>query len=476
MSDDPITSQASDSAGPDTLGGRTHGVPRPSRQADEVPCAAALKSWLVAAGLSVLVILAGLGVAAWGVTTLVRAVPQETPGADVPYVSDYAGGLGSDSVTETDGGSDGGSAETSGEAALADVTPDSWREVVWAGWTGVGRFAVVEYVDAGEKLKPTDVKISVRDTVSGVVTGMSGYHIVVAEPQAARLWLTPANDWVVSGQPASSYPALNDLPDDHNDAKHGGLSTWEPDQNAPKRLGGWSAPWLPVAGPNGVVAHMTVDLALGSWPAHLSFTSPTGGDVIAMLPFERRAYEPLGFSRSGAYFAVRDTHGGDLSRCVIVSTRTGAVVSDVRSDEVTDYSSAAWDGASDALILYGTDNTLAEDDPPFRAWRLKPGGKALASSWKLPTVGWSFSDATGAEVGQPTLIAKDELRTLAVYRLSWKGAQRVKVVGPAVDIVSPSPDGGMLLAVSGGSRDVAFLAAGAPKVTTVWRSDEGWAK
>ena len=320
--------------------------------------------------------------------------------------------------------------------------PGEERKTVWAGWTGSGRYAVTETGPGGGLASA--VTVDVWDSQSGNTQQLIGYHVLAAEETEARLWVVPADEG--TNRPGGVLRALNDLPDDHKDSSHDGLAVWTVGSAKPVPVSG-KAQWAPLAGAGKVTAVLTVDPVRGAWPSGLTFVSKSGSRVAASLPDAIPTFEPLGFSASGRYFAVRDT-GGDLAPAIVIvySTSTGRETTRINAEDEPYYDLVCWHPSRDVLVGYGFDYETGTEQPPYRGWLIAPeNGSAVRMKWSLPEDAMKGERAIGFLDGNPVVLTDaGENDPCVAYVLSEAGYRRVET-----DIdeqgASLSPSGRVLL-------------------------------
>ncbi|MEN6430176.1 MAG: hypothetical protein ABFC80_04920, partial [Coriobacteriales bacterium] len=177
----------------------------------------------------------------------------------------------------------------------APVATPGAEEVVVA-WSGEGRCAVVQY--SGEDRYPC---VAVWDSRTGETRVLERHQILFAETAAPVLWLEPAS----AGDGGATTPA-DGLVDgvDHRPQQ---LVAWDVSRADPPspRV---SAKWHAWPGPGGYVAYPEIDVLKGAGLAAVWFNNAasSGEGAKAALPDATVTFSPIGWSPSGAYFAVEE--------------------------------------------------------------------------------------------------------------------------------------------------------------------------
>ncbi len=191
-------------------------------------------------------------------------------------------------------GLDSRTGEDAGWGAAALQTPGS----VW--WSGNGRFVVLQAT--GED----DVQeVVVHDLTSGKTRTLKGYRAVGVEPHAPRLWLVPDKRVMGVSYSSEATPQVTDIAWDGIDSPPSELLALRLDRTEDPRAD-VDARWTPWAGAAGYAASVEIDVNKGGCPGTIRF-SKVGSSLnawSAKVPTDVVTFEPIGWSPSGAYFAV----------------------------------------------------------------------------------------------------------------------------------------------------------------------------
>ncbi|MHB1341121.1 MAG: hypothetical protein ACYC77_05150 [Coriobacteriia bacterium] len=221
-------------------------------------------------------------------------------------------------------------------------------------WSGAGRYAVMQYYR--DYLYPSVV---VWDAETDKTRVLDNYRVLLVEPDAPVVWLEP-----VTARQADESTWLDGLGDclDHKPER---LVAWRLDDGSDPSAR-VSSKWRPIAGPGGYIAYPEINVLKGAGPSALWFNNEasSGEGVKAEILESTNTFLPVGWSPSGAYFAIEELakeegYTGEtteapapLSRKLVVyDAATGKVSAETELPE-TEFagSTAMWDGTTDRLF------------------------------------------------------------------------------------------------------------------------------
>lgn len=164
------------------------------------------------------------------------------------------------------------------------------------GWSGGGRYAVIQHFDEGNV---PAVTVWDRETQTTRVQG--GYVVVGLESEGAQVWMEPAETV------ADAFDSFGD-PIDHRPER---LVAWRLDTGT-QPSDAASAKWRAWPGPGDYTAYLELDPLKGCMPSRLLMNNNAGSGegVRAALPETTRTFAPVGWSPSGAYFAIEELVDG----------------------------------------------------------------------------------------------------------------------------------------------------------------------
>ncbi|MDZ4654447.1 MAG: hypothetical protein U1F44_01000 [Coriobacteriia bacterium] len=293
---------------------------------------------------------------------------------------------------------------TGGQASMPS---SAYGASTLVGWSGGGRYAIIQYFDEGSV--PT-VAVWDRETEKTRLQG--GYIVVGIESEAPQIWLEPAKDVI------APFDSFSD-PIDHKPAQ---LFAWRLDggdspQDSPP------AKWRSWPGPGGYIAYLELDVLKGCMPAKLLINNneSSGEGVKAALPESTRTFTPVGWSPSGKYFAIEELMDGNEigvlgelvllrqseqpdRKLLVFSAETGELAAEAVLPKGTIQTPCAAWGANDTLYWADTDAMQSNDDggsaPDWRslsvasgAGTIAPPDGAMEMTWAVTTLG---SDEAGA--------------------------------------------------------------------------------
>lgn len=279
-------------------------------------------------------------------------------------------------------------------AGLRSSRAPVWDVVVFGG----GRYLAVECVpEAGASVYVVDLETGDRKPAVG-------FELLAAEPHAPVLWLTRSSS-------DGGRPGEGSMQGDGSDAPQDELMVWNVDAESapgPWKSGGWT-PW---PGDGGYSAFAEVEPVRGAWPASLDFRrlDGSGRPAQAVLPEGFGTFEPLGWSPSGRYFAVRelgeapDSRISGRGRVVILDAADGSVASSFTPQATAYLVGSAWDSQADELgvVTVGKEATGAADtrkvDVTMLSADLAPNSVVSGTVPAVGAAGWRVMGAPGGIV------------------------------------------------------------------------------
>lgn len=219
--------------------------------------------------------------------------------------------------------------------------------------SGNGRYAVVQYYR-----DETYPSVAVWDRRNGESRHLDDYRVLFVEPDAAIIWLEP-----VSASDAEARTSIDGFGDilDHRPEQ---LLAWQLDDGS-QPTDNVASTWHAWPGSGEMVAYLEIDSLKGAGPSAILFNNREshGEGVKVKLPADLTTFAPVGWSASGAYFAVEELVDEDAynksadsdaslgRRVFVLDAATGEVASDFALPEASAYApSVAWDGTKDRLL------------------------------------------------------------------------------------------------------------------------------
>jgi hypothetical protein len=276
--------------------------------------------------------------------------------------------------------SDAGQASSGRDEALLRLqTPAS----VW--WTGEGSYAVLQAV--GKDGRPT---VTVWDRATGKLRTYPEYRVVSVEPHEPRFWVVPDSRVVPSSSHDKSAPHVVDIAGDGIDSRPMELYSVRLDEDGKPRSD-VDARWHAWSGAGPYSVSVEIDVNRGACASTLRFseTGTSRNAWSAKVPTDVATFEPIGWSRSGLYFAVvTQADASATAEAVAVWTADletavadASTLSRAKGDAAVDIITPApptWD--ADVLVFSAADGALVSRREA-RMPILQPNSGASLAAW-----------------------------------------------------------------------------------------------